>query len=361
MSTAMKHAEVTGEVKKTTRPKFTVCIPAYNRARYMARLLDSIFAQNFESFDIAICEDCSSERAAISEVVDSYSRTYPGVISYYENETNLGYDGNIRKLVDKASGEFCFFMGNDDVMCPGALTHVADVLTRNPDVGFVLKSYLFSDQSAGHIAQEVRYFEEERRFSRGQEAILVCYRRSGVIAGYIIRRDAAHAAATNRFDGTLYYQMHLTAQVLSSWPAVSTPMVLVHCGGDEPPDFGNSGSEKGKYKPGVYTPQARLNMVQGALTIIRDLRFEGKDSLAEAVQRDYAYYFYPFIKDQLNLPIGQFLSLYRSYGRMGFVKYPIFHVYCAVAYLLGERRFDLLTKAVRKRLGRSPHFGSVGK
>jgi hypothetical protein len=308
-----------------------------------------------------ICEDCSAERKLISSIVATYSDAHPGMIRYYENQANRGYDGNIRELVDKAAGEFCFFMGNDDILAPGALASVADLIRRNPDVGFVLKSYTFSDLSAGHVAQEVRYFSEERRFASGKEAILVCYRRSGVIAGYVIRRDPAHQAATDRYDGTLYYQMHLTARVLSDWPAISTPKILVHCGGDEPPDFGASQSEQGRFEPGHYTPQARLNMVQGALTIIRGLKADGGIDVADEVQHDYANYFYPFIKDQLNLPLRSFLALYRAYGRMGFYKYPMFHLYCLAAYCLGERNFDLVTRAVRRRMGRSPQFGAIGK
>lgn len=343
------------------RPLFSICIPAYNRVQHLARLLDSIVAQDFDDFNIVICEDFSPERSAIAEIVSQYSMAHPGVIAYYENERNFGYDGNIRELIEKADGEFCFFMGNDDVLCPGALSNVADVISRHPDVGFVLKSYTFSDMSAGHVSQEVRYFAEERRFSKGREAIVVCYRRSGVIAGYVIRRDPAHEAATERYDGTLYYQMHLTAEVLSQWPAVFTPKVLVQCGGDEPPDFGSSSSEQGKYEPGGYTPQARLNMVGGALSIIRGLKQERSIDLVDEVQRDYANYFYPFIKDQLNLPLLKFIRLYRGFGRMGFFKYPMFHLYCAVAYCLGERKFDLATKTIRNRLGRTPHFGIIGK
>jgi abequosyltransferase len=339
------------------RPMFSICIPAYNRACHLPRLLDSIFAQDFNDFNVVVCEDCSAEREAISEIVFRYSQTHPGVIAYYENEKNLGYDGNIRKLVEKASGEFCFFMGNDDLMCPGALATVADVIARYPDAGFVLKSYAFSDKSAGHVGQEVRYFAEERRFAKGREAISVCYRRSGVIAGYIVRRDPAFAAATDRYDGTLFYQMHLTAQVLANWTATFTPALLVVCGGDEAPDFGNNGNEKGKYVPGGYTPQARLNMVLGALTIIRDFDAANGTNLASVVQRDYANYFYVYIKDQLSLSPPKFLSLYWAYGKIGFFKYPMFHIYCVAAYLLGERRFDRITKFIRERLGHSPQFG----
>ena len=59
-----------------------------------------------------------------------YESRYPGKLRYFENEENLGYDGNIRNLVNRAEGEFCFFMGNDDIMCPGALGTAASIVHR---------------------------------------------------------------------------------------------------------------------------------------------------------------------------------------------------------------------------------------
>jgi len=344
-----------------TRPLISICIPAYNRARHLPDLLNSIVAQDFKDFEVVICEDLSPEREIIGETVRSYRDAHPGMIGYYENEKNLGYDGNIRNLVEKARGEFCFFMGNDDIMCPGALAAVADVIRRHPDVGLVVKSYGWFDNTPDKVNQAIRYFADERRFAAGRESIVLCYRRSGVISGYIVRRDPAYAVATEKYDGTLYYQMHLTARVLADSPAVFTPELLVLCRNSEAPDFGNSSSEKGKYVPGGYTPQARLNMIQGALRIITDFQTATGIDLAADVQRDYANYFYVHIKDQLNLPLKKFFGLYRAYGRMGFSKYPMFHLYCATAYVLGERRFDLATKAIRQHLGRSPQFGVLGK
>lgn len=343
------------------RPTFSICIPAYNRARHLPGLLDSVFSQEFADFNVVICEDRSPERAQIAEIVRQYSQAHPGQIFYNENDTNLGYDGNIRQLVEKANGQFCFFMGNDDLMCPGALAAAADVIRRNPDVGLVLKSYAWFDYTPENINQEVRYFKQEQRFEAGRKAITVCYRRSGVISGYIVRRDPAFAAATSKFDGTLYYQMHLTANVLAEAPAVFTPQVLVLCRNGEPPEFGNSSKEKGKYVPGGYTPQARLNMVKGSLSIIKDFKTARGIDVVVDVQRDYADYFYVYIKDQLELPLRKFFSLYWAYGRMGFFRYPMFHLYCLLAYALGERRFDLLTKKIRERLGHSPQFGAARK
>ncbi len=348
-----------------TRRLFSICIPAYNRANHLPTLLDSVFAQDFTDFEIVICEDRSPEREQIAAIVRRYAEAHPGVISYYENEKNLGYDGNFRNLVEKATGEFCFFMGNDDIVCPNAFAIAADLIARNPDAGFVLRAFAWFDDTPNNptlaINQEVRYFTEERRFAAGREAILLCYRRSGVISGYIVRRDPAYAAATDRYDGTLYYQMHLTLQVLATYPAVFTPEVLVLVRSGEPPQFGNSGSEKGKFVPGLYTPQARLNMVGGALRIIRDFDAATGLRVSQPVQSDYANYFFPYIRDQLKLPFRSFWFLYRGYGRMGFDQYPIFHFYCLVAFAFGEKNFDRVTKKIRSLLGRSPHFGKVGK
>jgi glycosyltransferase involved in cell wall biosynthesis len=339
-----------------SRKLISVCIPAYNRAHHLAALLDSILAQDFRDYEIVITEDKSPERTQIAGIVRGYQSRYPDVIRYFENESNLGYDANIRNLVEKAAGEFCFFMGNDDIMCTGALATVADVMRRHPNVGVVLKSYAWFDEVPEKINQEVRWFNEEKEFAPGKSAIAFAFRRSGVISGYVVHRDAALQAATSSFDGTLYYQMHLTANALVEKSAVCTPRVLVLCRNSEPPDFGNSSREKGKCVPGRYTPEARLNMVGGALSIIRHLKETRGVDVVEDVIHDYANYFYPYIKDQLELPLGDYYRLYRGYGHMGFARYPLFHVYFLLGYVLGEKNFDALTAMVRKHLGRSPRF-----
>jgi abequosyltransferase len=342
---------------KQTRKLISVCIPAYNRARHLSALLDSIVAQEFSDYEVIICEDRSREREEIAAIVGTYQSRYPGLLHYFENEENLGYDGNIRNLVSKASGLFCFFMGNDDIMCEGALMSAASIIGRYSNVGLIIRGYGLFNKTPDQVNQEIRYFKEVKEIEAGIPAIRFAFRRSGVISGYIIHRDSAHDVATKRFDGTLYYQIYLTTRVLIHKTAVSIPDVLVLCRGSEPPEFGDNANEKGKYIPGGYTPQARLNMVSGALSILRDLQDREGVDVVDDVIHDYANYFYPYIKDQLTLPIAEYYKLYRGYARMGFQKYLLFHFYCLAAYLLGENRFDEITTMIRRRMGRSPRFG----
>jgi glycosyltransferase involved in cell wall biosynthesis len=338
---------------------FSICIPAYNRAHHLKELLDSIFSQDFRGFTVVICEDNSPERDQISAIVGQYRTRFPEKIEYYANQENLGFDANLRELVAKSKGRFCFFMGNDDILCPGALSVVADIIERYNNVGVILKSYAWFDETPDRINQTIRYFEDERSFRPGREAIGVCFRRSGVISGYIVDRQEAERAATEKFDGTLFYQMHLTASALCNKAAVATPHVLVLCRNGEPPDFGNSDRETGKYIPGGFTPQARVNMIAGALAIIKNLRDRTGIDLEEEVMHDYANYFYLCIRDQLTLSPREFFALYRAFARLGFSKFPSFHVYCIVSYLFGQKRCDGAIRFARRLLGHSPHWGAT--
>ena len=98
-------------------------------------------------------------------------------------------------------------------------------------------------------------------------------------------------------------------------------------------------------------------MISGALDIAAAAEKKVGEGLLELIRKDYANYFYPYIKDQFNLPLKDYIALYKAFGRQGFKKYPMFHVYFVVGYLLGEEKFNWLTGIVRRVLGRSPRIG----
>ena len=103
------------------------------------------------------------------------------------------------------------------------------------------------------INQEIRYFggasREFRRWARMRSASA-----SGAPAS---SRDtscigiAPRPRPLTKFDGTLFYQMHLTANVLVDRAArCSPPRSWCMCRNNRPPESGSSSSEKGKYLPG---------------------------------------------------------------------------------------------------------------
>lgn len=341
------------------RPLFTVCIPAYNRANYLPPLLDSILQQDESNFEVLICEDGSPERAAIAGIAAQYSALNPGRIRYLENQRNLGYDGNIRELVAQAQGEYCVFMGNDDLMCSGALAAIADVVRRHPDCGVVVRTYATFDESPNVHKQVFRYYPQEHAIEAGAQAIATAYRRSVVIPGMVIHRDSAAQLATAEFDGTLLYQLYLVGRILAVRSVVFTPQIIALRRDGVAPDFGNSEAEKGKFVPKDQTPESSLHFMAGMMRIAQHVETATGLPVFAAIRHDIGSYSYPILAIQAKRSKYVFLRYGMALAGMGFWRSPLFHAYFVALLILGPNRMDGLIKRVKNRLGYTPRLGAA--
>jgi abequosyltransferase len=97
-------------------PRLSICIPTYNRRKYLGDTITSITTQ-VSAADASRIEICVSDNASTdgTEILirELQSRT-PVRIIYFRNETNLGADANYLRAVELASGDYCWFMGSDD-------------------------------------------------------------------------------------------------------------------------------------------------------------------------------------------------------------------------------------------------------
>jgi len=339
-------------------PLITVCIPAYGRAGVLPELLDSVMSQDFDDFDLLICEDASPARAAIGAIVGDYQARYPGRMHFHANEENLGYDGNIRNLVARAKGHYCFFMGNDDLMNAGALKTVASALGRYQELGVILRSYASFDGTPENINQTYRYFEREMLFPPGPRTIATFYRRCVVIPGLVVNRAAALRHATERFDGTLLYQLYLVANILVDMNGVSLPEILTLYRNGGIPDFGNSEKEKGKFVPQSQTPESSLHFMRGMLQIASWVEADRKVPIYKMILRDIGNYSYPIISIQAGQSLPVFLGYAYRLALLGFWKCGMFYLYFLSIVVLGTKRVDALIRFIKRRLGHTPRIGS---
>lgn len=340
-------------------PKLSVCIPAYNRPEVLKPLLDSILSQDFASYEIVICEDKSPKRKEIAEIVRSYQLKHKDLIQYYENQENLGYDGNLRNLITKASGEYCFFMGNDDLMCSGALATVDAALNRYDNLGVVLRSYAAFDGTPDNIFQIYKYFESERFFPAGADTIITFYRRSVTISGMVIHREEALKYATEQFDGTLLYQIYLIANILTRMNGIFLPEILVLYRRGGIPDFGSSEKEKDKFSPQLQTPESSLHFIKGMLNIAKFVENMQGILIYHKILKDLGNYSYPLLSVQAQRPLRVYIHYSYNLAKMGFWKNLMFYLYFSLILLIGSRQVDKLIKFVKKRFGYTPIIGNI--
>ena len=106
------------------KPLLSICIPTYNRAAYLPTLLDGIFTQKNPNVEVVVSDNASADNT--SEII----KKYPGVI-YHRSGKNLGFDVNVLKAVSLASGKYCWLVGDDDALKPGALEYLLQNIKSN--------------------------------------------------------------------------------------------------------------------------------------------------------------------------------------------------------------------------------------
>lgn len=132
----------------STRPAFTICIPAYNAERHLEECLLSIRSQTYADYEAIVVDDGSNDKTL--EICQSFKEKDPRfrVLSTINQGPLLAR----REAVLASSGEYLLFLDADDRLAPSALAECqneikktsADVLffhySTEPDFSNVRKS-----------------------------------------------------------------------------------------------------------------------------------------------------------------------------------------------------------------------------
>jgi len=337
--------------------KLSICIPAYNRVRFLELLLDSILDQDVEGLEVVICEDVSPERTLIREEVNriiTKRNLSLGKIKYFENEKNLGYDRNFRNLLEKSEGDYCLFMGNDDILAPGAIKRTISAVSENEDVAVIARSYLWFLDEPSNVQDTIKHLPSDKLFTPGIEGVQFMFRRVGFMSGIVFKRDLANEIATDRFDGHLFYQMYLAGMLSKKHSSYYISEVQAFSRGGIEPDFGNADVEKDNFKPGGYVYEGRVYMVKGMLSIADYIDDSDTKELFKVVKKDVAKYFYPYIRDQLGLPLISYISMVNKFGKLGMKNELFFYIHVMLGFILKKNGYDYCVKVIRKVVGHTP-------
>jgi glycosyltransferase involved in cell wall biosynthesis len=243
--------------------KLSVAIPAFNRPFELKEALESLASECSKDIEIVISEDHSPLRDKISKIVKDFALKNPSInLIYISNSKNLGYDANIRSLLYKCTGKFIFFMGDDDKVLPGALKKILKVTTL-PNIGLILRSWESFDGKTGKTLDAHHYFRGDRIFAPSIESASALFRRSVFISGLTFNRLEAKKFSTNKFDGTLLYQLYLVGNLLKYMNGYYLDEIITRRRSGGVHFFGSSKSESNKFKPKELTSSHSLAFIKG--------------------------------------------------------------------------------------------------
>ncbi len=191
--------------------KISICIPQYNRVEYLIKNLDIIGKQNHQNFDVIISDDCSTDDTKVR--ISEYKSRSGLSINYFRFDQNQGYDRNLRKSLELATGDYCFILGNDDTLAyDDVLSNLEKFLIANqlPDIGFCNYCDFLDPQTVTSRAFNTGIV------GTGVDTAILYYSSFSFVGGIIIKKSTFEKYNTAVYDKSIFAQIALTLHMISN-------------------------------------------------------------------------------------------------------------------------------------------------
>ena len=332
-------------------PFLSICIPSYNRPNELLRLLRTVDS-NIDETQIVICEDKAPKRLEVRAAVELFKRETRYAVKYVENEVNKGYDWNLRDFITTADGDSIVFCDDDGSFVPGSLDKLITFLKEHQELGYVLR------RTRNVVSgDDMRYYPGTCFFEPGENSYKTLYRKSVIIAGFTFKRRLAIDTMTDRFDGSLLYQLYILAEICLKHPSAYFDVPITQkLPGATDFYFGASEKEKGLYVPGKISAEGEMHFVRAFLSISRYIDEKYNLKSTRYVQKDIAKYSYPILEWVRKEGRIEMLKCAWLMMREGMGCSIYFYAYIIGLMLFGPRLCRRLIVLIKKILGRTPQL-----
>lgn len=96
--------------------KVSVIIPVFNAAPVLDSAIQSVLTQEYNNIELIIIDGGSTDGTV------ELLKKYHSCIAYWVSEPDRGVYGAMNKGIAAATGDWLFFLGADDILCPGIIS-----------------------------------------------------------------------------------------------------------------------------------------------------------------------------------------------------------------------------------------------
>lgn len=287
--------------------KLTIAIPIYNGEATLSDTLDSIIPQIIESglVEILICDNCSTD--STFQICQSYVAKF-NFINYNLNDVNLGFDGNIARLIDLASTDYIWFLGDDDEIASGGIEYVLDLINQNVEYsGIVINYSLFNRANNKLITEKVINQAQDLEFADSSSLLNTLGLAPNFLSSVIINKRKYNKNEMSKFIGFVWFHFMVFLRLIESGKSyfVSYPYILnkgIYVSG---PNFANAGGVSLKIvmdlldhinnlNPLNYTQNVKKNVINDSFSLfyrkIPSARMYGAKISYSIIKRLLFYY-----------------------------------------------------------------------
>jgi glycosyltransferase involved in cell wall biosynthesis len=118
-----------------TTAKVTIIIPCYNNASTIVQTLNSVMQQDYESIEIIIVNDGSSDNT--DAVINEYMKLNKKYSIVFINQKNGGPSKARNTGADKANSPYLIFLDADDLLLPSFVSKCMVKIESDPDLNII--------------------------------------------------------------------------------------------------------------------------------------------------------------------------------------------------------------------------------
>ncbi|HEX6620464.1 MAG TPA: glycosyltransferase [Solirubrobacteraceae bacterium] len=189
-------------------PLLCICVPTYNRAGDLAKLLACLDGEIGERGDVIVqISDNASPDGTAALLTDAVT-TRPW-LKVFRQEENLGAVRNLQWLIEHApAAEYLWLFGDDDLIVPGALAEIAETLKAERPAWLFLPHHWMDD--AQNVVGGSPVPAEAQRFAGAGELFRAYDHWLTFLSASILRADALReagraVASDNAYIPLLWY------------------------------------------------------------------------------------------------------------------------------------------------------------
>lgn len=141
--------------------KVSICVPIYGVEKYIERCAISLFEQTYNSIEYVFVNDCSPDRsiAILESVIAKYPQKRDSVI-ILNHERNRGLSAARNTALQRASGEFIYWLDSDDYLERNAIEVLVKVqLKENADI---ISAHYYEDWGAHRVPKRMPYSKDDK-------------------------------------------------------------------------------------------------------------------------------------------------------------------------------------------------------
>ncbi|MDP5032262.1 glycosyltransferase family 2 protein [Paraglaciecola sp.] len=139
-------------------PLISVIVPIYNREKFLPQLFNTIFAQDYDNYEVIIVDDGSTDESA--KWIENNKHTFRKEITLLQ-QTNAGHYAARNNGLDHAKGELIAFQDSDDEWPPYHLSQFAALFEQNPDVDWIFGRLHRIDHETRETVEESNFVTKE--------------------------------------------------------------------------------------------------------------------------------------------------------------------------------------------------------